>query len=452
MNKKMLRKVLSMFIVLCLTLPLGACGGAAKNESVAASTSTQAEVATSTVATGSTDPTKLSGSIDALLWLSSYPKAADQMIQAFNQKYPDIKVNMQMMSGNTTSENLEPRIAAGNMPDVCSVDIGEWYYNNADKGFFQDLGDTDSWKNQNATVQKQWTSPKGVKYGVSYGVCTTFMFYNKDLFKKAGITKIPENWDEFLATCEQLKKAGITPLSWPGGFANMFSHTFISYGIANNIYANDQNLTNKVLTTDYDYSTPEWTDIFQKNLDLVEKGYVNKGYMSTDFAESVRLFTANKVAMTFQGSWSCGDLLKSDNVDMFIPPWNAKGKQPVGVMAGETGFGMGKSSNVNTECAKAFFDFISFENYAKFQNFTGSIPVYSSDIVPGTKVDPRLQTVFSKLSALPLNCPLAFQILPAPINSAIMQLGQDELTGSKKPADIGTICNPIQKQYIASKK
>lgn len=452
MNKKMVKRLLAMVLVLCLALPLGACG-AAKNESATASTATQAaESNAASDADSSAQSANLSGEIDALLWLSSYPQAVDTIMAGFNKKYPNIKVNIQMMSGNSTSENLEPRIAAGQMPDVCSVDIGEWYYTNADKGYFQDLSGIQAWESQLDSIKSQWTSPKGVKYGVSYGVAAMFMFYNKDLFAKAGITKTPENWEEFLATCETLKKAGITPLSWPGGYGSMLSNTFISAGIANNIYAKNQDLVQKTLYTELDYGTPEWVDIFQKNVDLVKKGYVNKGYMSTDFAESVRLFTAGEVAMTFQGSWSCVDLLTGDNIDMFIPPWNAKGTQVVGNMAGETGFGMGKSDNVKPELAKALFEYIAFENYANFQNVTGTIPIYPSSVVSGTKVDSRLQAAVDKLTALPLNSPLAFQVFPGAIDAAMMQFGQDVLTGTRKPADLGSVMNPIQKQYIASKK
>jgi ABC-type sugar transport system, periplasmic component len=455
MERKWIRKLLTIVLVLCLAVSLVACGGSAKGTETTAGTTAAAQTtaAATTAVQSSAKAADLSGEIDALLWMSSYPQVVDQIVSGFKAKYPNIKVNLQMMSGNSTSENLEPRIAAGQMPDVCSVDIGEWYYTNADKGYFQDLSDTRSWQNQLDSIKTQWTSPKGVKYGVSYGVAAMFMFYNKDLFTKAGITKVPENWDEFMATCEQLKKAGITPLSWPGGFANMFGHTFISAGIANNLYAKNQDIVQKALYSEYDYSTPEWVNIYQKNVDLVKKGYVNKGYMSTDFAQSVKLFVDGEVAMTFQGSWSCGDLLKDAKFDMFLPPWNAAGTTMVGNMAGETGFGMGKSAaNTKPELAKAFFDFISFENYANFQNATGTIPIYPESACPGTKVDDRLKAAVGKLTALPLNAPLAFQMFPGSVYTAMMQLGQDVLSGSKKPEDVGTVLNPIQKEYIASKK
>jgi len=436
MKKNLIRTLLSVTCILSLVLSLTACKPAASSSSASASTDTN-----------------MTGEIDALLWMSSYPTVVDQITTGFKAKYPNITVNLQMMSGNSTSENLEPRIAANNMPDVTSVDIGEWYYTNADKGYFWDLAGTQAWDNELPSIQSQWTSPKGVKYGVSYGVAAMFIYYNKDMFTAAGIKNLPTNWEEFLATCETLKTAGKVALSWPGGFANMFGHTFISAGIANLIYADNKDLANKALYSNYDYGTAAWTEIYQRNVDLVTKGYVNKGYMSTDYAESVRLFVAGEVAMTFQGSWSAGDLLKTDNVGMFIPPWNNKGKTVVGNMAGETGFGMGKNpgDTAPDPAAKAFFNFCAFDNYANMQNQTGTIPIYPTSVVSGTKVDARIQTCFDQMAALPLNAPLAFQLFPGSVYTAMLQLGQDVLTGAKTPADVGTVLDPIQTEYMKSK-
>lgn len=436
--KKTWVKGLALVLTSCMVLSMAACNSGTKNP------------ANNAGGEGVDKPTGVSGEVDALVWLSSYPQVASDIQTDFAKKYPDIKLHMTMMSGNSTSENLEPRIASGNMPDVCSVDIGEWYYTNADKGYFVDLGGTKAWDNQNPSIQAQYTSPNGVKYGVAYGVAAMFIYYNKDLFAKAGITQVPTNWEEFIAACEALKAKGITPLAWPGGFPNMFGNSWISAGIANNVYRNDKDLVKKCLYEDYDYGTDAWVNIFQKNLDLVP--YFQKGYKSADNEATIRAFANNEVAMTFNGSWSAGDFLTlGDHVDLFIPPWNAKGEGMIGNMAGETGFGMGKNNKGNEEAAKVFFNFVAFENYARFQNATGTIPIYDASACPGTKVDPRLMAGYEAMNKLEANSPLLFQIVPAAIDTAMMQFGQDTLLGSKKPADLGSIMNPIQKEYIASR-
>jgi len=443
--KKTWLKVVSLTLALCMIFSLVACGG--KKDSQADQTQQQ-----DTKAGDSKGEETISGEIDALLWLSSYPEVVNQIREGFAAKYPNVKVNLNTMTGNSGTENLEPRIASGNMPDVTSVDISDWYKSNTEKGYFGDISETDAWKHQLDAIKDQWTTPSGIKYGVSYGVAAMFIYYNKDLFEQAGIKDLPTNWEEFLDTCEQLKQAGITPLSWPGGFPNMFGHTFISAGVANSVYRKDPKMVEKTLGTEYDYSGPDWVEIFQKNVDLVEKGYVNKGYMSTDYAESVRLFNDDEVAMTFQGSWSAGDVLTRDNVGIFLPPWNEKGEDLVGLMGGETGFGIGGTSNVNKELALLFFNFCAFENYENFQNETGTLPIYPISVVPGCKVDPRLQAAADEIANLELSAPLAFQLFPSAVYNAMRMLGQDVLTGAKKPSDVGAVLNPIQKEYIQSKQ
>jgi raffinose/stachyose/melibiose transport system substrate-binding protein len=64
-------------------------------------------------------------------------------------------------------------------------------------------------------------SVDGKNYGVPWDMGAVTFWYNKDLFAKAGV-EVPTTWTEFLAACDKLKAAGITPISvgegdkWPG--------------------------------------------------------------------------------------------------------------------------------------------------------------------------------------------------------------------------------------------
>lgn len=391
----------------------------------------------------------ISGNVDALLWLSSYPQYADQMMAEFEKKYPNISVDLNMCAGDTLAQNYEPRIASGQMPEVISVNFDEWSMTNADKGYIADIGDTKAFKEQRKTLQEQLTSPGGVKYGVAYGVASMVIYYNKDLFEKAGITETPKNYTEFIEVCQKLKDAGITPLAWTGGFPNVIQHGLISSGIANNLYREDKDIATKMLTTDYDYNVEGWVDIFEKMVEMRDKGFYNDGYMSTDNAEQIRLLSDGEVAMAWNGSWSAGDFLTlGDHVGCFIPPMNAEGDPLYGIFSSETGFGMGKGSEDN-EAAKAFFEFLAYDNYVNFQNTTGTIPTFEN--MEGCKVDERLQKVVDEMMGLEGNAPLAFQMLPAAVSTASMQFTQDVLTGTKQPSDVGSVFNPLQKEAISSK-
>ena len=43
------------------------------------------------------------------------------------------------------------------------------------------------------------------------------LYYNKELFRKAGIEKFPQTWEEFFECLDRLQDAGITPLALHGG-------------------------------------------------------------------------------------------------------------------------------------------------------------------------------------------------------------------------------------------
>jgi multiple sugar transport system substrate-binding protein len=56
---------------------------------------------------------------------------------------------------------------------------------------------------------------KGAVHGLPFSVSLPVGYYNMDLMKKAGITKLPTNWDEVIATCKKLRAGGIkNPIFW----------------------------------------------------------------------------------------------------------------------------------------------------------------------------------------------------------------------------------------------
>lgn len=49
-------------------------------------------------------------------------------------------------------------------------------------------------------------------YAVPLGSSFLTTWYNQELFKEAGISEVPMNWEEFIACCDALKAKGITPI------------------------------------------------------------------------------------------------------------------------------------------------------------------------------------------------------------------------------------------------
>ena len=55
----------------------------------------------------------------------------------------------------------------------------------------------------------------GKVHGLPFSVSLPVGYYNMDLMKKAGVTKLPTNWSEVIDTCKKLRKGGIkNPIFW----------------------------------------------------------------------------------------------------------------------------------------------------------------------------------------------------------------------------------------------
>src|SRR5690606_23622359 len=88
----------------------------------------------------------------------------------------------------------------------------------------------DMWNNNNlddvvpASLASGATMYSGQRYLIPFGYHYAGMFYNPKVMAEAGVTEFPETWDEFIALCDTLQAAGITPVAlgsmnrWPAQF------------------------------------------------------------------------------------------------------------------------------------------------------------------------------------------------------------------------------------------
>jgi multiple sugar transport system substrate-binding protein/raffinose/stachyose/melibiose transport system substrate-binding protein len=297
-------------------------------------------------------------------------------------------------------------------------------------------------------MQAAWTF-EGTKYGISGGVCTTLFFYNMDYFKKAGITAAPKNWDEFLATCEKLKQAGIVPLVWYGGFPNMLSNGPLSWGYANYVYANEPDVRKNLATTKYDFSkNPGWLETYQKMDILNKKGYFMKGFTSTDYGQGQEYFNKGDAAMLFAGTWQAAYLIDKGSfpTGLFLPPWNNAGKELVTVNASETGWAVGK--NGNEKLGKVLLDVMFYENWHIYQNPRGSVTPFKT--AKYDKLNAKLAAAMVELNKYPKFTDLFGRELPAAVGTIGRTLAQT-IYVDKAPADIIPLLTKAQNDWFATK-
>ncbi|MBW0104114.1 extracellular solute-binding protein [Pseudonocardia sp. KRD-291] len=156
----------------------------------------------------------------------------------------------------------------------------------------------------------------GKVYGIPMqGVQPLSMFYNKEVFAKAGIAEFPTTWQGFLDTVDKLKAAGVQPIALAGAQ----SWTEMMY---------PEMLLDRVGGTETfqaiaDGEPGAWRDpavvrAMTMVQDLVDHGAFGTNYAAVDYDNqaSQALLTSGRAGMELMGSWQVTSL--NDNFPDFL--------------------------------------------------------------------------------------------------------------------------------------
>jgi multiple sugar transport system substrate-binding protein len=126
----------------------------------------------------------------------------------------------------------------------------------------------------------------GKIYAVPHNVLNNTMVYNKKVFDQAGITKVPETFQEFLDACAKIKALGIDPI---GGHDASWG-SFIWFQILVGSY--DPQLYISLCN-----GTEKYTGDRMRAVMAVWKDMLDKGYFAAPNKEWTRAFAAGEFAM-----------------------------------------------------------------------------------------------------------------------------------------------------------
>jgi multiple sugar transport system substrate-binding protein len=171
------------------------------------------------------------------------------------------------------------------MPDLASLGVIA-PYDDLDKALME------KWRPN--FIPEIWNSTvvDGKFYGPSsYVDMGTFLVYNKEMFAEAGISKVPENWDEVKEAARKLTKPDRAGITLSATTATNDANTL--EGIA---YANGgrwlDDAGKKVMIDD-----PGFVDPLQLYVDFVKDKVTPQGITETAFGQSATLFFEGKAAM-----------------------------------------------------------------------------------------------------------------------------------------------------------
>jgi raffinose/stachyose/melibiose transport system substrate-binding protein len=139
------------------------------------------------------------------------------------------------------------------------------------------------------------------------------VYYNKDVFAKAGITSAPKNWDGFLAAARTIKKGGTVPFFEMGG-DKWATQWWVQVQLAD---AAKDGLWDKVNQNQEKFTDPTILTAVQNYKGLIDEGLFNPNIKTATFADQADALLSGKAAMAVQVNSFFGQLqAKADTAEL----------------------------------------------------------------------------------------------------------------------------------------
>ncbi|MBM7650834.1 ABC transporter substrate-binding protein [Neobacillus cucumis] len=227
---------------------------------------------------------------------------ADQLkalTDKYTKEHPNVTFNIESVGGGADgAAALKAKFASNKAPDI----FGNGGYQEAItwKDKLEDLSDQPWVKDAYEDALKPMTMD-GKIYGQPVNMEGYGFAYNKQLFKKAGITELPKTYSELEAAAKKLKAAGITPFSV--GYAEWW--VLANHGL--NVpfayeEADEPNFIDGLNKGTSKIAGNKYFEDYFKLVDLTVK-YGNKNPLTTDYNTEVTQFANGETAMIQQGNW-----------------------------------------------------------------------------------------------------------------------------------------------------
>jgi multiple sugar transport system substrate-binding protein len=296
------------------------------------------------------------------------------VVAAWNQAHADEQVTAEEIpAGKSSEEVIGASITAGNTP--CLI------FNTAPAAVpqFQKQGGLvalDSFSDGASYIQErtgpradQYKSPDGKFYQMPWKTNPVMIFYNKDVFAKAGLdTKNPplKTYDEFLATSKTLvAKGGVKAAIWPAPSSEFYQSWFDFYPLF--IAETGKQL---VEGGQPQFNTPEGVAVGEFWKQMYTDGLAQQEPYNGDS------FGDKKAAMAIVGPWAIA--VYGDKVKWGVAPIpTSSGKDPSQIQT----FSDEKSSAMYSSCQNraTAWEFLKFatsqDNDGKLLEMTGQMPM-----------------------------------------------------------------------------
>lgn len=225
-----------------------------------------------------------------------------------------------------------------------------------------------------AGIVAYYSKPDGTMLSFPYNSSSPIMYYNKDLFAKAGldVENPPKTWPEVFEAARQIRTSGVASCGFTSTWLtwiqteNFAAWNNVAYGThENGLGGNDVKL---------EFNAPLFVQHFQAIADLAKDGTFRYGGRTS---EAKQLFMSGECAILTESSGGLGDIIKS-GVNYGIgqlPYYDGHGPQNT-IPGGASLWVFGGKSDEEYKGVAQFFNFLSQTKIqAKLHQVSGYMPV-----------------------------------------------------------------------------
>ena len=305
--------------------------------------------------------------ISYAIWDSGQEPGIRQIADKFEEKNPDIKINIQVVDWDNYWTMLEAGATGGSLPDTFWMHSNEIYRYGSNEMLLP-LDDYLA-KSKEAKLENfpdglnEIYNIKGKQFAVPKDFDTIGLWYNKKMFDEAGIPYPDDTWDwnKLKEVAKKLTKSDGSQYGFGAGLSNQ-------EGYYNFIYQNGGTVITDDMKSGYD--DPKTIEALDYYFSFVKEKLSPALTVDKERAEA---FQNGQVAMSVFGSWNLSGFSANDyireNADVAVLP-----KGPDGTRA--TIFnGLGNAIAANTKNPDAAWKWVEYLSSKEAQEMQASLGV-----------------------------------------------------------------------------
>jgi multiple sugar transport system substrate-binding protein len=266
---------------------------------------------------------------------STYRKWLDGVKARYEKKFPGSKVKYVLTPINNAqfTAQIASAFASRRVPDAMLVYSGGYttpYMLSSLRKLNDDIKDTPGFY----ASQSLWNlscldldckNGKGQIYAVPNDGGTYALFYNKALFRQAGVAKPPRTYNELLAACKKFKAAGIIPLAY-GDRDGYSTDNWVTYNYVS--FVRTKADITKVWKREIKYTDPRLVKPLEDLAQFKKQGCVNADASTHENNDANTYFTSGKAAMVQMFPFVAGDFKRALGAKLGISRLPVSGNGP----------------------------------------------------------------------------------------------------------------------------